>query len=154
MAAQMRKSGLGTQILLWLPEKHYQIQPGTRGYVELPFSAGKSLTASDYKLEMTELGKESLEGQVCVKNKAVVTDPQNRKREFLVWNATGLNNFPLKIQTTTSLGESQTTLYRNVKLAKPDSKLFELPAGYRKYPDLGAMMQDVMMKQLSGGLGM
>ncbi len=84
----------------------------------------------------------------------MVTDPQNRKNEFLVWNATGLQNFPVKIQTTNWLEESQTTIYRNIKLGKPDPKLFELPAGYRKYPDLASMMQDVMMKGLSGGMGM
>jgi outer membrane lipoprotein-sorting protein len=154
VAAQMHNSGLGKQILLWLPEEngYYQIQPGTRGYLEMPMPAGKSLAEADYKLETTELGKEAVNGQACAKTKAVVTDPQNRKREFVVWFATDLNNFPIKIQTTTALGESQTTLYRDVKLAKPDAKLFELPAGYRKYSDIGAMMQDIMAKQLSAGM--
>ena len=155
ITAQLRSSGMGKQILLWLPEKNgfYQIQPAVQGYLELPMPSGKTLTESDYQMETMQLGKETLDGHPCVKNKAVVTDPQGRKNEFIVWNATDLNNFPIKIQTTTSLRESQITLYRNIKLAKPDPNLFDLPAGYRKYPDIGTMMQDIMMKQLSGGMG-
>jgi len=105
---------------------------------------------SDYRLESTPLGKETMDGHACVKNKSVVTDAQGHKKEYTVWNATDLNNFPVKIQSTDTLGESQTTSYRNIKLAKPDANLFELPTGYRKYTDLGAMMQDIMMKQMSG----
>jgi hypothetical protein len=101
-------------------------------------------------MELTALGKETLDGHACIRNKTVITDSQGHQKEYTVWNATDLNQFPVKIQTTNSLGESETTFYRNIKLAKPDAKLFELPAGYRKYTDLGAMMQDIMTKQMQG----
>lgn len=156
LAAQMRNSGLGKQVLLWLPEKNgfYQIQASVQGYIEMPFPKGKNLTAADYTIELTELGRETIDGHPCVKNQAVVTDPEDRKKEFIVWSATDLNDFPVKIQATTSLGETQTKLYRNIKLAKPDPKLFTIPAGYRKYSDVGAMTQAMMMKQMAGGAGL
>ena len=53
----------------------------------------------DFKVEMTEIGKETVDGHPCVKNKVVVTDKENKKHESTVWNATDLKNFPIKIQT-------------------------------------------------------
>lgn len=152
LAAQMKNSGMGKQTHLWLPEQNsfYQIQSSVRGYIEMPMPKAKALTASDYSIETTELGRETIEGHPCIKNKTVVADPEDRKKEFIVWNATDLNDFPVKIQTATSLGESQTTTYRNIKLAKPDPKLFALPAGYKKYSDVGAMTQAMMTKQMAG----
>jgi hypothetical protein len=149
----MQKGSAGKYIQLFLPEKKafYQVHPEIKGYLEMPFPQPPTpQRESDYKMEQTLLGKETLDGHACVKNKTVVTNAQGHQKEYTVWNASDLNNFPLKIQSTDTFGESQTTVYRNVKLAKPDAKLFELPAGYRKYTDLGAMMQDIMMKQMQG----
>jgi len=149
----LAKDSAGKYIQLFLPDKNafYQVHPEIKGYLEMPFSQPPTVQReSDYKMELTPLGKETLDGHACIKNKTVVADSLGHQKEYTVWNATDLNQFPLKIQTTNSLGEPETTFYRNVKLAKPDAKLFELPAGYRKYTDLSAMMQDIMMKQMQG----
>jgi len=62
-----------------------------------------------------------------VKNKAVVTDDQGNKTESILWNATDLKNFPVKIETTRD-GHKSTMLFRDVKLGKPDASQFEPPA--------------------------
>jgi len=149
----LQKDGAGKYIQLFLPDKRafYQVHPEIRGYLEMPFSQPPTVQReSDYRMDLTPSGKETLDGHACIKNKTVVTDSLGHQKGYTVWNASDLNQFPVKIQTTNSLGESETTFYRNVKLAKPDAKLFELPAGYRKYTDLAAMMQDIMMKQMQG----
>jgi hypothetical protein len=154
MMAEMRKSGMDKFILLYLPEKKaiYQIQPSIRGYLETSFPQDATLETRESQIESTVLGAETVEGHPCQKNKTIVTDPKGKKHEFVVWNATDLNNFPVKIESTT-LGKPQTTVYRNIKLAAPDAKLFELPTGYRKYRDIGTMMQEMMTKHLSAGIG-
>jgi len=149
----LEKGSAGKYIQLFLPDKSalYQVHPEIKGYLEMPLPKPATVQReSDYRMELTALGKETLDGHACIRNKTVITDSQGHQKEYTVWNATDLNQFPVKIQTTNSLGESETTFYRNIKLAKPDAKLFELPAGYRKYTDLGVMMQDIMTKQMQG----
>ena len=74
---------------------------GLKGYVEMPSQNPEiSKPESDFKLEMTELGKETVDGHPCVKSKATVTDKDGKKYESLVWNATDMKNFPVKIETT------------------------------------------------------
>ena len=40
--------------------------------------------------------------------------------------------------------------FRNVKLAKPDAKLFDAPAGFKKYDNVQGMLQDAIMKSIQG----
>ena len=69
-------------------------------------NADSAPTNGDYKVETTEIGKETLDGHPCVKNKYVVTDNEGVKHESTVWNATDLKNFPVKIQTTEAATKS------------------------------------------------
>jgi len=149
--AEMRRTGMGKFIMLWRPDKNimYQVYPGVKGYLEMPMPTRDVPAESEYRLETTQLGKEKLDGHRCIKLKAVVTGPRGQKREYIVWNATDLNDFPIKIQTTTALGEPQTILYRKINLARPDPQLLELPGNYRKYSDLSSLMQAMMDKQFS-----
>jgi hypothetical protein len=41
--------------------------------------------------------------------------------------------------------------YRDVKLVRPDPKLFEAPSGFTKYGNVEQLMQNAMMKMLGGG---
>jgi hypothetical protein len=40
--------------------------------------------------------------------------------------------------------------FQSPKLEAPDASLFEVPAGYTRYPSLQALMQGAMMKMLGG----
>jgi len=109
------------------------IFPDLSAYFAIPLTDEQ---ANDFKSEAkktkTELGKETVDGHPCVKNKVVITDAAGSKQEVLTWNATDLNTFPIKIQTTTPQGET-TAIYKNVKIEKPDAALFSAPAGYTSY---------------------
>jgi hypothetical protein len=104
-------------------------------------------------MESTELGKESVDGHACVKNKVTVTDKAGKAHESTVWNATDLKNFPVKI-TTSEAGAATTMLFKAVKLEKPDPAQFEPPAGFKKYDSLMALMQQEMMSRMGGARGM
>jgi hypothetical protein len=155
-AAQMKAMGMDVNVTISRPDKNlfYLVLPGMQSYVEMPLpKEDRAPTNTDFKVETTELGKDTTDGHPCVKNKYVVTDDEGVKHESTVWNATDLKNFPVKIQTTAN-GEQVTMLFKNVSLTKPAASVFEAPAGYTKYDTMQALMQQQMMKAMGGAGGM
>jgi len=149
-AEQMKAMGMDRMIVVSRPEKKitYMIYPGLEAYVESPLeSAGGG--EGDFKVETTELGKETVDGHATVKMKAVVTDPQGGKHESIIWSATDLKKFPVKIETTEQ-GVASTIFFKNVKLSKPEANLFDPPASMKKYDSMMALMQQEMMKRMGG----
>ena len=154
-AAQMKSMGLDQLVSLTRPDKNlaYLIYPGLGSYVETPLPAAKSGTNDTSTVESTELGKDTVDGHPCVKNKVVVTDDKGEKRVSTVWSATDLKNFPVKI-VRDEQGAEITLLFRDISLTKPAASVFDVPAGYTRYDDMQTMMQTEMMKKLGGGLAM
>jgi hypothetical protein len=151
-AAQMKSMGLDQMVMLVRPDKKaaYLVYPGLQSYVLNNLSETESVaTNNDNKVETTELGKETVDGHPCVKNKAVITDKDGSKQESTVWNATDLKNFPVKIQTIEQ-GNNVTMLFKNISVAKPAASLFEPPSGYTKYDSVQSMMMQQMMKRMVG----
>lgn len=149
-AATMKQMGMDKTVTITQPdeEKMYMIYPGLKAYAAQPFKDPEATRPeSDYKAEITELGKETIGGQACIKNKVVVTDNEDRKHEFTVWNATELDSFPVQIETSQG-GTKVTWLFRDVKLGKPAATLFDPPSDYKKYDSLMALMQEQMMKRM------
>lgn len=152
-AAQMKSIGMDKTIMISRPDKKvgYQVYPRMQAYLESPLPENEaSGQSNDFKLDVTELGKETVDGHPCIKNKAIVTDKEGTKHESLVWNATDLNKFPIKIEHSED-GLKVTMLFRDVSFAKPAADLFDPPSGATKYDNLQSMMQQVMMNRLSGG---
>jgi hypothetical protein len=150
-AAQMKAMGMDKMVNITLPEKkaHYLVYPNMQAYAEMPIQNPEAAkAATDFNIEITELGKETLDGHPCVKNKAVVTDKQGVKHESTVWNATDLKNFPIKIESTEE-GHKTTMVFRNVKLEKPEASLFEPPSDCKKYDNI----MSLMMQRAMGGRG-
>ncbi len=148
-AARMKQMGMGRMSTLTLGDKKvsYIIYPDMKAYVENPTQTATSSAApADYKTEVTKLGDETIDGHSCVKNKVVVTGPDGTPHESTVWNASDLNQFPVKIQTSSD-GNMATMLFKDVKLNKPDASQFELPSDYTKYDS----MMSMMMSRARGG---
>lgn len=151
--AQMKSLGLDQTIEITRPDKKtgYLIYPGMQSYVHRALAAADTATApGDYKMHVTKLGTETVDGHPCVKNKVVVTDKAGNPHESTVWNATDLNKFPVKIETRDH-GRDTTMTFKNVSLAKPDASLFQVPSGYTAYDNIRAMIQHQLMKRLGGG---
>jgi len=150
--AQMKAMGMdmSQMIIVTRPDKKltYILLPNMQTCVENPLQDPDAAKAeSDFKLETTELGKETVDGHPCIKNKMVVTDDKGKKHESTVWNATDMKNFPVKIETTED-GSLVTMLFQNVKLSKPEASQFEPPANYKKYNGIMEMVQQEMMKKM------
>ena len=156
VAGQMKTMGADTTVTISRPDLKtiYGIYPGLSAYdVTQMQDPDDAKPASAFKIATTELGKESVEGHPCVKNKAVVTNDQGKSQEFTTWNATDLNKFPVKIEMVHQGGSGPrsytnvvTMLFRNVKLSKPDTALFDPPAGYKRYNSNGEMMEELMKR--------
>jgi outer membrane lipoprotein-sorting protein len=155
MAAQMKQMGMGNILTISDPAKKttLMIYPGMQAYVENPLPEGNATAApSDFKMEETELGKEAVDGHDCVKKKVTVTGKDGQPHESIVWSASDLKKFPVKIETSEG-GNTVTMSFKDVKLEKPDAAQFEPPADYKKYADMMTMMQTEMMKRMGAGRG-
>ncbi|HVY71242.1 MAG TPA: DUF4412 domain-containing protein [Verrucomicrobiae bacterium] len=151
--ASMKQMGMDRTIMITLPEKKtsYMIYPSLQAYVENPMrtdtenpEAGKKP-----KIEKTSLGKESIDGHPCDKNKVVITMENGKTHEAIVWNAPDLKDFPLQMQMSEA-GRNMTMKFKDVSLDKPDAKLFEPPADATKYDSQMQLMQNEVMKRAGG----
>lgn len=128
----------------------YIIYPGIKSYAKMSLSKqDAAVLDKDLKIETTALGKETVAGHPCVKNKVVMTTADKQTQEFTVWNATDLKDFPVQVKTSNKEG-SLLMRYDNIKMAKPDAALFEPPTGYTAYADIQQMMMAEMQKMMGG----
>ena len=154
-ADQLKKMGMEKVVSISRPDKKINVvvYPGLEAYAEIPMEQTEiSAVEGKSKFEKTSIGKETIDGHACNKNKATITDPDGKKHESILWNATDLKDFPVQLQMT----EGTATVlikFTDVKLVKPDAKLFEAPAAFKKYTGIQEMMQAEMMKRMGGGLG-
>jgi len=152
---QMKSMGLDQIITISLPEKKsvYMAFPGLQSYAETPLPNAVAGTNQDFTVKTTELGKDTVNGHPCVQNKVIVTDAKGVAKEFTVWNATDLKNFPVRI-VLAEPDAGITMNFSNIVLAKPAATTFDLPKGYTHYDNMQTMMQTEMMKKMTGGMGL
>jgi hypothetical protein len=131
----------------------YVIYPDQKSLLSMPMpKADAEAATKSPNIQKTALGKETIEGHACVKNKVAITDDQGQTMEATTWNATDMKDFPIQIQTAEKDNIS-IVLFKDVQLARPDAKQFEPPAGYAQYTDQAEMMQGIIKKMMGGGEG-
>jgi hypothetical protein len=153
--AQMKSMGMDKMVMISRPDSKvsYLIYPNLQAHAETSMPENEAAEkASKFKIETTELGKETVDGHPCVKVKAVVTDDKGVKTDATLWKATDLKDFPVKLEKTES-ATLVTMLFKDVKFAKPDAKMFEPPADSTKYAGIQELMQGAIAKRLGGGQG-
>lgn len=151
-AAHLKSMGMDTMISISRPDKKlaYLVYPGLSCYVEMAEpDAASPADIAGYKVETTELGKETVDGHDCVKNKVIVTDKEGVKNESTVWNAGDLKDFPVKIMTSQQ-NQKTVMVFKNISFDKPAAAIFNVPSGFIRYNNLQAMMQAEMMKKMAG----
>jgi hypothetical protein len=150
VVAQIKQIGLDEIVVLAAPAKQsiLMIYPRLKSYAEMKIPPEKAAAAAeDAKVTKTELGKEKVGGQDCVKNKVVVTDKNGKQHEATVWNAPALKGFPVQIKMKEQEADVA-VLFQDVKLAKPEAKLFDTPADYTRYNTIQELMMAAAMKML------
>lgn len=150
----MKDMGLDRMFFLYLPGKPLTLAfPGMKSFVELaaPKVEGVQQQAQEKigRLEKKELGRETIAGQPTVKYSVKVPGDDGTAT---VWQATNLQNLPVKIVLTKGEQTYQLQL-SNIKLGQPDAAYFTVPAGFAKQADVSAVMQAAAMKAFSAGVG-
>jgi hypothetical protein len=142
VVTQMKAVGMDRAISVMRLDKKrlYVIYPGLRAYADIamPNDAVQSLT-KNLKVERSSQGTETVGSHACNKVLITLTDDQGHKERITTWEATDLKNFPIQAQLFEA-GQNIIVKFRDVKLTAPDAKLFEPPAGYKKYNDMQALM--------------
>lgn len=142
--AQMKKMGMDKSVSIVRPDQKelFNIFPNLKAYVAMNMNDKQAADfTEDSKIEKTSLGKETIDGHPCEKVKLVVTGSNGEKHEVTAWDATDLKNFPIQMQMEDQ-GNTMTMKFSDIKLEKPDAKLFDPPSGFTKYDS----WQELMMK--------
>ena len=147
-ARQMKSIGMDDVVSIATADKTnaYMIYPRIRSYVAM--SIPPSAANTDFNIQTTKLGAETVDGHPCVKNDVVITNSV-QSTEFTVWNATDLNNFPIKI----AMAEQSmpvTITFQNVSFNKPAAGLFQPPLHYTRYGNIQDLMQSALMNRPGG----
>jgi hypothetical protein len=146
--ADIKKMGMDSVIAIKRPDKKTSLflYPSLQACVETAMSKDEIAdTARNYKVEKTKLGRETVEGRACDKNKVVLTSDQGQKVEATVWNAPDLKDFPVKIQ----MADPENTIvftFKDVKPGRPDPGQFEAPEKYTKYDNAQRLMMAAMAR--------
>lgn len=149
----LKQTGLDQIAVLIRPDRQslHFIYTGLEAYLTQPMDKQELASAEKSTIKTQTLGKETFDGHPCVKNKITITSGDGSVQELTVWNATGLQNFPIQMLTRQD-GETVITRYTDVKFAKLDAKQFEPPAGFDEYKSLTSFMAGMTKKLLTGGL--
>jgi hypothetical protein len=130
--ATLKQSGMARIISVFRPDKKttYVIYPGIQSYQNIPQTPEEAeAAAKGLKLEKNALGRETLDGHACVKNKVIVKGEKGTVLEAVTWNATDLKEFPLQIEMQDKQKHVRLR-FSQVQFVKPEAKQFELPANY------------------------
>ena len=146
--------GLDRMVFIYLPGKPLAlVLPGMKTYVEMaiPKADGVQKQAQEKigRLEKKEVGRELVAGQPTVKYSVKIPGDDGAAT---VWQATNLQNLPVKIAITKEKQTYQLQL-SNVRLGQPDAAFFAVPAGFAKQADLGVAIQAAALKSFSEGVG-
>jgi hypothetical protein len=129
---ELKESGMERIVSLFRPDKKvtYIVYPGTQSYLSMPL-AKEDIDAFEKGLNVdkTALGKETLDGHDCMKNKVVVKDSQGPVLQAVTWNAADFKDFPLQIELKEK-GNTVRMHFTQLRFTKPDPQQFDVPAAY------------------------
>lgn len=120
------------------------IYPGLQSYLEMPVAEAE-VEASKADVSFKQIGEETVNGYKCKKNKVIIKSG-TKTHEATTWNVAELKDFPVRVEMQDQ-GHTVQMNYSDVKLTKPDAKLFKAPAGFTRYATMQDMMKGVMLKK-------
>jgi hypothetical protein len=152
MGAMLNQMGMSQVVSIIRPDKGvvYVIYPDQRALMTMQLPKEDSQgSEKPPKITKTQLGKETIDGHPCIKNKVVLTDSAGQSTEATTWEASDLKDLPIQLQTQ----ESSTTSivrFKQVKFTRPAADFFEPPAGFTQYDSPDELKLSVMKKIVDG----
>lgn len=126
-------------------------------FPELKFQTRVSLSEADlptagFQLTKKPLGKETIQGQPCVRNLVTLTAADGTKTEVTTWESQSLGGFPVRMLFRQEDGTMLMT-FSEVSLGAPAEELFKVPGDYRAFSSMAGLMQEAMTRAISGPAG-
>jgi hypothetical protein len=156
--AQMKQMGMDRTISIYRGDKKlmYLVYPGLKAYCEINPAEMKPADKTEPKeptVESTVIGKDTVDGHPCVKNKVTITTDDGKQHEIIVWKASDLKDFPIQTEMQNG-GATITTHFRDIKMSAPDASLFDPPTDYKVYGSMQEMMMANMQRMMPPQGGM
>jgi hypothetical protein len=153
--AQLKQMGMDRTINIYRGDKKltYLVYPGLKAYCEIDLSKMQKPDKTEQKepkIDITQLGKEPLDGHPCVKNKITITSDDGTQHEVLAWQATDMSDFPIKTEMQDG-NSTITTHFRDIKLSAPAASLFDPPSDCKRYGSMQEMMMSNMQRMMPPG---
>lgn len=106
----------------------------SKTYMEMPLDMSKQDIQSKLRDPNIKMDKEFIANEVVDKHPAkkyhlTITTDGKREKSGYIWEATDLENFPVKYQ---SEDKKMTTVWKNIKTGGVADSLFDVPTGYIK----------------------
>lgn len=124
-------------------QRIYMIYPDLHAYIQIPIPesalADVEARSDATQVQKTELGRETIDGHPCIRNKAVTVEPGSPPEQGLMWNATDLQGFPIKMQLNTARGLMKFQ-FQDVVIQNPDPTLFLVPGNYNLFTNSADLM--------------
>jgi hypothetical protein len=128
----LKNAGMQRIVSIFRPDQKatFILYPGAKKYTTLALAKGEAeALQKGLQLEKTALGKETIDGHACVKNKVVIKGEKGTVLEATTWNAADLRDLPIQIETNEK--EKRVIMrFSKIQFAKPDAGQFEVPKDY------------------------
>lgn len=147
---EMVTDGGDKMIMIMRPDKKltWTLMPSEKMYMEMSIAEAASKDKTDpsqYQIEQTVVGPETVNGVATTKSKIIMTGPKGDKMGGFMWMTK--DNIMVKMDAI-AIDKNQKMRFKteltNLKISKQDAALFEIPEGYSKMsmgmPSLGALM--------------
>lgn len=124
-------------------------------FPELKFATRVAMAETDlpnsgFKVSKRSQGKETFNGQACVRQRVTMTSTDGRKTEATTWESTALAGFPVRIQLQAT--ENQVVMtFREVSLTAPDEDRFRVPSDYKTFESMTALFQEATTRAFGVG---
>lgn len=148
-----KKAGMDQVVSVLRPDSKMSIVsfPTAKVFAQEPMTAADIAGfTTKYQVKSVEQGRETIDNHPCVKLQVTVTGGTSSGIQGTVWQAMDLKNFPVKIVLPEGDSIVEMT-FKSVKLAKPESSLFDTPAGFEKFESMEKLIQDRLTKVLGKG---
>ena len=155
---QMKTMGMSQMISISRPDQQalYMIYPSLGSYAKLALPHNSGANANG--VEKTVLGKETVDGHPCEKNRYHLQGSHpGESINLIAWLATDLKGCPVQIEVIPDGANSgnealngATLHLTSINPAAPAASLFEPPTGFRVYTDVQAMLQTEILRKMAG----
>lgn len=133
---EMNTSGMNSIVINRMDKKlTWMLMPEQKMYTEMDIKEGKknSKDISDCQVDFKSQGSETVNGFKTTKNKVTMVCPDNLTYTGHMWVTKESILMKMDAVATTDNGEVAFKMeLKNLKIARQNPKLFEIPAGYEK----------------------